>query len=647
MVAAAMRSDPWNEISEILLDGRSVVVEGGAGSGKTYALVKTISQLHEERPNLSIACITYTNAAAQEVMARSDSANLRVSTIHDFLWDCISPFQRELAVVLAKAVSDENRKRFKPPLDEEGIELKLNFESVSYKDYVRIADGVVSHDHILELAQMMFNEYEKLRRITADRYPCILVDEYQDTSPMTIDVLANLIDAEAPHNCAVAFFGDSMQSIYDGAIGSLDGLALQKSLAHVQIEQNRRNPERVISLANKLRVDGLKQMASDDDNAPNMQNGKLRQGEVFLVEGDNPHGEEIIKESGILGNQPGEPVKILRLTHRLIANDGGFPTIQSLYDGSDCIIALAKAIKKKAEKDNRTDLDMISFGELAKLYPCPQRGKGLSRLEEILQDELWKREFDKASGFTLGQLSSHYLKPDNLYANGDSYGFAPDWCPVTVMARKLVRVIRLYEDGDYAGLFRITGRVAVRSIKDKEVFARRIEEIAMLGDSLVGEAIDFAVSENVLEIDDSYNRFKEEHRYLFDRMRAVNIKEFRAFFEYYDDLSPYMTQHKVKGLEYDYVIVTLDNGKWNNYNYGRKLVSRQNDVEESDVVKRTRRLLYVACTRAKKGLALYTCGVSLDREMVEYLFDSSQVVSLDEVRQNHRVRSKATSGECE
>ena len=59
-------------IERSLCDGKSVMVRGGAGCGKTYALVRTVRNLLDKYPHTRIACITYTNAAADEVTRRLD-----------------------------------------------------------------------------------------------------------------------------------------------------------------------------------------------------------------------------------------------------------------------------------------------------------------------------------------------------------------------------------------------------------------------------------------------------------------------------------------------------------------------------------------------------------------------------------------------
>jgi DNA helicase-2/ATP-dependent DNA helicase PcrA len=96
------------EIFKSIDEGQNFLLSGGAGSGKTYSLVNVIRQAIAENPTAKIACMTYTNAAVKEIEERVNHKNLNVSTIHDFLWDNIKHFQKELKGALISLVNDEN-----------------------------------------------------------------------------------------------------------------------------------------------------------------------------------------------------------------------------------------------------------------------------------------------------------------------------------------------------------------------------------------------------------------------------------------------------------------------------------------------------------------------------------------------------------
>lgn len=81
----------------------------------------------------------------------------------------------------------------------------------------------------------------------------------------------------------MAFFGDAMQSIYDDGIGDLKPYIDSKDIEEVLKTQNRRNPQSVINLANKLRTDRLEQEPSTDEGAPNMINGVVKNGNIKFL----------------------------------------------------------------------------------------------------------------------------------------------------------------------------------------------------------------------------------------------------------------------------------------------------------------------------------------------------------------------------
>lgn len=214
-------SDEATTILAAMERGQSFLLSGGAGSGKTYSLVEIISSLLQAYPLKKIACITYTNAAVREIEERANNPNLRVSTIHDFLWDSIKHFQVELKETLLALINDPEITRFIVTNRRGEVQtLDRLDEPVSYREYVRLAEGVISHDELLHVAYEMFKRHEKLCRITESRFPIILVDEYQDTDEKVVQILLNFLGKKRRGN-VVGFFGDAMQAIYEDGVGDL------------------------------------------------------------------------------------------------------------------------------------------------------------------------------------------------------------------------------------------------------------------------------------------------------------------------------------------------------------------------------------------------------------------------------------------
>ncbi len=114
-------SEDLNEEKEIqtklnkLIDGgKSFIFETGAGAGKTYALMECLKHLLSTQGNIikeyrqNILCITYTNVAADNIKLKlGNSEIVQVSTIHDKIWDIISPYQEQLMEIHVEKLKEE------------------------------------------------------------------------------------------------------------------------------------------------------------------------------------------------------------------------------------------------------------------------------------------------------------------------------------------------------------------------------------------------------------------------------------------------------------------------------------------------------------------------------------------------------------
>ena len=97
--------DIQQNISTCLDNFESFCFDAGAGAGKTYALQKSIEHVLKtnektlKQNNQKILCITYTNAAKDEILKRlGKNSSVVVSTIHEFLWGFIA-IQQELLTI--------------------------------------------------------------------------------------------------------------------------------------------------------------------------------------------------------------------------------------------------------------------------------------------------------------------------------------------------------------------------------------------------------------------------------------------------------------------------------------------------------------------------------------------------------------------
>lgn len=617
--------------------GKSFLLSGGAGSGKTYSLVEVITSLIDSKPLSRIACITYTNAAVREIEERALHPNLRVSTIHDFLWDAIKHFQVELKVVLLDLINDPDLKGFNI-LDKNGEPEALGVieGDVRYKEYLKLRDGVISHDEVIVVASEMFKRYDKLCRILRNCYPFILVDEYQDTHPQVVDILLNQLTKTGSSN-VIGFFGDAMQAIYDSGIGDLDnykGDAIGE-VVEVRKEQNRRNPMSIINLANSLRSDGLLQIPSDDLNAPNMlPDGSVKVGSIKFLYSNN---DDVNIAKGFLGWDFTNvaATKELNLTHNLIASKAGFSELMRIYDG-DKILDYVKRIKSyiKAKLPDFVT-EGKAFGKVLEELKAGKTGKLLKEVEPtdgmIGYIETYQDIYRAALNIPYSALASLYVDKDQLIDDkktdqGDMGRAGSNRDDLIKHLFKIQKNVRLYLDGSYNEFLRVTEH-AISSQKDKQLLKERITSLSEVKDKTIQQVVDEAHQSGIVRIDDRLKNFKETRRYIYEQVMALRYSEFQKLFDYLEGFTPFSTQHKTKGREFPNVLVVLNNGKWNSYNFEYLFTDR---ADKESVVARTRKILYVCCTRAKDNLALFYHQPS-DQvvDKARALFGHDNVVCLD------------------
>lgn len=603
---AETRLEP--EVAKILgliNNGENFLLTGGAGSGKTYSLVQVIKEVINQNPTTPMACMTYTNAAVKEIDDRVNHKNLKVSTIHDFLWDTLKSFQNELKSSLLELINDAESK-MKNPNEDSGEEYFNEFEDgINYKDYLKIDKGEISHDEVIILANYMYKKYKVLCDILKDKYKFIFIDEYQDTDPLVVEIFLEHVQ-QSKRKCIVGFFGDSMQSIYDDGIGDLNKYIDIGLVKQVPRLQNRRNPKRVIDLANTVRTDGLTQEPSTDSNAPNMENGTIKQGNIKFLYSTNMTIDDIKNTEYFSGWKFDNPelTKELNLTHNLIAPKAGFKELMNIYD-KDPIIGLKKEIVDKIKSDGIVIDDDKTFDEVVALVPKRNKQKQL-KIDLIKADPFENTLYEQLKDLPFSQVRKIYLDKDSLIddkkddANDESKkGSKRD--NLIKHLFKIQDLIYLYEKNKISEFIQKT-EFKIDSIAKKREIKTTIDSIKSMSEKRIEEVIDFADETGICRKDDKLNTFIEKNEYLFNRVKQVKFKEFQNLYYYLEGYTPFSTQHKIKGAEYDNVLVILDNGNWNNYNFARLFGDGQGS---ESVLLRTQKIFYVCCTRAKENLIVY------------------------------------------
>lgn len=623
------------EALQCIKNGKNFILEGGAGSGKTYSLISLINTLTEEFPDIKIVCITYTNNAVAEILSRIENENIWVSTIHEFIWALIRKYQNEIKNILVELINDDNEKNFKKPKDfSEDLISEEYFENlyVDYDEYYSVTPNdenivKISHDHILIVAEKMFGKYKKIADILKDIADCIFVDEYQDTSPLVADILLKHLEQSDKKN-VIGFFGDSMQSIYDDGVGNLN----QYNLTKIVKTQNRRNPRVVIEVANKFRDDDIEQRPSEDINAPNMENGTIREGSIKFLYGTEINDFISVKGKNIFESWDfsyGKQTKELRLTHKYNAEMTGFKDLYDLYN-ADLITKLISGIKKKIDKGN---LDCNkTLGEIAlEVKPTYNKVELLDQINgneiyqsiySVLEDMSWEEAYEKCR-ITKESLMSYKL-------NGMSGRYEANSYRDRILRRLdiLEEIIELYEANRFNDFLRIT-KFSIHNRNDKICLKQAIDYLVSEDNQTIENVLKFAEVKGLLKEDELFSDYiSNKGFYLWERIKKITFNQYRKSVLYLKEFSPICTQHSVKGSEYDNVLLVLESD-WNKYDF-RTLFGKGSP--NSNVQKRTKKLFYVCITRAKKNLIIYMPTDDSDiLEKAKEYFGEENVIDLSSI----------------
>lgn len=323
-----------NDILERFEKGDNFKVEAGAGSGKTYSLMKILTWIKENnylsylKKGQRIACITYTNAAVNVIKERlGEDTFIIPCTIHSFSWEIIKKYQKELI----KYILDNNM----VPKD---FDRELNVvEKVSYELGVKYYENgtlYLYHNDVIELFSYML-DYKKFRIMLASQYPVIFIDEYQDSNKIIINKLIKyFIDEKSMPKIQFGFFGDSWQTIYktNNAIGNITN----SNIYDIKKVVNFRSCPEIIKCLNNIRP-ALKQESVIEDGFGlvkvihnNDYTGLRRDDKNF--KGDLPIEEirdRLNKIISTLDNE--ESTKILMLTHNILASQQEYSTIYQKF----------------------------------------------------------------------------------------------------------------------------------------------------------------------------------------------------------------------------------------------------------------------------------------------------------------------------
>ena len=303
-------------ISELTDIEENFRVFAGPGAGKTTWLIHHLENVLKNSKRLEktrkIACITYTNVAAEEILDRlqCDKSRFDISTIHSFLYrNIVKPFSYLIAKdengeilfdinkldghdehiphrdrirrwkTTIENLNDKNYNYFnytqnRKKLIEQlssldyrfsngNIELffrknrgvaipKSNRELWIYKKKYWL-DGIMHHEDVLYFSYKIIESSSRVLEFIRNKFPYIFIDEFQDTTELQTWIIKKIAEKET----RVGVIGDLAQSIYKFAGAKRNDFESFNThgIKSFKIEKNHRSTKKIIRFLNHLRRD--------------------------------------------------------------------------------------------------------------------------------------------------------------------------------------------------------------------------------------------------------------------------------------------------------------------------------------------------------------------------------------------------------
>ena len=587
---------------------KSFFLFAGAGSGKTRSLVTALQHV---QTNLSerllvkgqrVGVITFTNAASDEIKRRLlFDPLIDVRTIHSFAWSLIEGLNHDirewlrvdLEQEIAKLSMEEakGRKGTKASTDRlRKIESKTkrlkNLPHVKSFTYSPTGDNrardALNHSEVLQLTAHFLQTKPAMQSILTGRYPILLIDESQDTNKHLIDALFT-VQAKLKKKFILGLLGDMMQRIYnDGKEGLGQGLPPDWATPVKQL--NYRCPKRVIALINKVRSSTDQQHQQPVAAAVD---GVVR---LFILPSDianKPAAEQKIAAymSRTTGDEKwNEPkaIKTLTLEHRMAASRLGFlDAFSPLYD-----------------------LDSWRTSFLEGTLPASRFFS-----DQVLALVNAKQNNDRFAISRIAKTYSPRLTQEALRAANDTQEHLKQ------VNASIDVLMELWKDGANPTLLQVLRCVAEHNLLD-------------IPESLHGSSLEKSAEAVASDGDEREDRQTERELAIQSFLNAP-FSQIGPMMEYLSGDAHFDTHQGVKGLEFDRVMVIMDDAEARGFLFKYEDLFGGKAAGEK-IVESTKRLFYVTASRAKESLALVAYSSAPDRVqsfvLREEWFNADEVV---------------------
>jgi superfamily I DNA/RNA helicase len=584
----------------------ALLILAGAGTGKTRVLTARIAWLVSQGIDpASMLAVTFTNRAAREMRERIAAAltpeQAKLMTLCTFHALCVRLLRRDASLLgykenfsifdesdqsgllkklasrihdredpidtdLAKNLISKAKNSGLSSSEEPGTALGILF--ARYQEELRTLNAMDFDDLLLQ-ARNLLAQHAEVRAYWQERYRFILIDEFQDTNPLQMELISYLVSD--PINLCVV--GDDDQSIY-GWRGAQSAHLMEfehtfPNTEIITLEQNYRSTDLILSTANRLIKNNARRRkknlwSSDKEGEP------VR---VLSSSDDTSEAEFIVDEiSERRGDSSWNDFAIL---YRMNAQARLFETALRERKIPYRIVGGKSFFDRREIKDVIAYLSTLLNPDddlsLLRVVTTPPRGIGKTSLQRLMQLSIQHNK-------TLLQILQEPMLQNDFSTKTQEaiQRFLEDW----ESAR-----IRLQTPGNDPGA--LLGKLLeeVGYYDDLRKSCKKTEE---------ADAREHRVRELLQSLTDYCQKNQREGVQGFlDSMLLHRDKEE----EEVGDGVTLITLHAAKGLEFSHVyLIGLEDG----------LLPHLRSQQEG-TVDEERRLCYVGITRAKKTLTITHC----------------------------------------
>lgn len=597
------------------IDGQ-VLILAGAGSGKTRVLTYRMAHMIEDLgiAPYKILAITFTNKASKEMQERvqgiiGEKANdVWISTFHS---TCVRILRREIEKIgYKKSFTIYDSSDQKVLVKECMKALEINDKDLTEQEIIgkisrakdsmqspasymrehesnfrekKIADiytmyqkrlkenNALDFDDLIGKTVEIFKKDEEVLAFYQRKFQYIMVDEYQDTNGVQYEFI-KLLAADHQNICVV---GDDDQCIYQWRGADIRNiLDFEKDYPKakvIKLEQNYRSTGNILEAANVVIVNNTNR--KDKELRTEQEDGnKIK---VYRAYSDSDEGDFVATNIKEIKEAEERNFKDFAILYRTNAQSRIFEECLRRKDIPYKIVGGTRFYDRKEIKDMIAYLKVMVNPEdsisLKRIINVPKRGIGDATIQKVAdfaqgyEVALWDALSEAGNIPTLTARNSGGI--GKFMELMDNFMVLSETVPTSVLIETILKETGYIEELEKS-----------KEIEDKS----RIENLK----ELVSDAVDFEKNSE----DKSLSAYLEKISLVQDTDKMADE----------DDCIVLMTVHSAKGLEFPVVfLVGMENGIFP----GNSSFEKQSEMEES------RRLCYVAITRAKETLYITSAEV--------------------------------------